>query len=140
VADLRSLPAVTLQRALSAGNIDHRHCIEKSDLASALHSSFDHLPLDLRSEITSLIKAPKHDLATVDVQQALLARVTRLQQDEQYSVKLFQVRLRSCSAQAPVFLLACTLESCPLLHSFASAASDPDHVARTLCCGTASVD
>ena len=91
VDDLRSLPAGALQRALSAGNIDHRHCIEKADLAAALHGSFDSLPLSVRSEVHSLIKAPRNELAPLDVSQALLARITRLQLDEQYSVKLFQV-------------------------------------------------
>jgi hypothetical protein len=89
--DLRSLPASTLQRALSDSGIDHRHCIEKAELAAKVYDRFPDLPLAVRSEITSLVHVPRNELARVDVHQALLARITRLQPDEQYSVNLFQV-------------------------------------------------
>lgn len=90
---LRALPAATLQRALSAGGVDHRHCIEKADLATTLHDKFPELPLSVRSGITAIIKAPTKEVALQDVHQALQARVSRLQLDEQYSVHLFQVHL-----------------------------------------------
>lgn len=90
--ELRSLSAAALQRALSAGNIDARHCIEKRDLAAQVHDTFAQLPLSVRSEITSLVQDPTRELAPTDTHSALLAREARLQLDEQYSVRLFRVR------------------------------------------------
>lgn len=92
VDELRTLSAAALQRALSAGNIDTRHCIEKKDLAAQVHGAFGQLPLAIRSEITSLVQDPSRELAPANVHSALLAREARLQLDEQYSVRLFRVR------------------------------------------------
>ena len=107
------LPAAALQRALANGNVDHRHCIEKTDLAVKLRDSNAHLPLSVRSDITALVQAPKTDLALQeDVHHALLARVSRLQLDEQYSVRLFQVRRKpppgACRAMQLYTIEACT--------------------------------
>lgn len=86
-----------LQRTLDAGNVDHRHCVEKKDLAARVHEAFDTLPLPIRSELSSLVQAPLGDVVPYDVHQALAARVARLQPDEQYSVKLFRVRTLACT-------------------------------------------
>lgn len=80
-----------LQQALSGSDIDQRGILEKADLAACVHNNFTRLSMATRADISALVEAPKKELVRMDVLQALGSRVARLQSDEQYSVKLFQV-------------------------------------------------
>ena len=89
-----------LQQALSSSDIDQRGILEKADLAACVHDNFHRLPMAIRADVSALVEAPKKDLVRTDVLQALGARISRLQSDEQYSVRLFQVHLLSISGPA----------------------------------------
>jgi hypothetical protein len=94
---LRSLPVGILKRTLDSNNIDHRRCVEKKDLVAKVHEVFALLPLPIRSELLALTQRPGNELGAVDVHHAaLVGRVSRLQPDEQYSVKLYQVHYITC--------------------------------------------
>lgn len=94
---LKALPVTALQQALSSSDIDQRGILEKADLAACVHDNFHRLPMAVRADVSALVEAPKKDLVRTDVLQALGARISRLQSDEQYSVRLFQVHLLSIS-------------------------------------------
>lgn len=90
---LKALPVTALQQALAGSDVDQRGILEKADLAACVHDNFHRLPLATRANVTALVEAPKKDLVRTDVLQALGSRISRLQSDEQYSVRLFQVQL-----------------------------------------------
>lgn len=84
------MPVTLLQQVLAAAELDYRSILEKADLARAVHENFESLPLAVRAEVSALVQTPSKELARSDVLQALGARISRLQADEQYSVRLFQ--------------------------------------------------
>ena len=91
-ARLAEIPASLLQQLLAAAEQNHRNISEKAHLVEAVHANFESLPLAVRADVAALAESPSKELARTDVLQALGARISRLQADEQYSVRLFQVR------------------------------------------------
>lgn len=88
-AELSKLPVTYLQQVLGNCGIDYRHCTEKRDLIELLSDNFVKLPVLTQAEVTDIVRAPPRDVVTVDARQALASRVSRLQADEQYIVRLF---------------------------------------------------
>lgn len=88
---LMEMPVTLLHQLLYTVNVEHGH-LSKAALVEAVSDNFDSLPLAVRANVTALAEAPTKDLARTDVLHALAARTARLQPDEQYSVRLFQVR------------------------------------------------
>lgn len=95
------MPVTLLQQVLAAAELDYRSILEKADLARAVHENFESLPLAVRAEVSALVQTPSKELARSDVLQALGARISRLQADEQYSVRLFQVCISTLQMCTP---------------------------------------